>query len=261
MLAQWVAARAEVVDIAYLAVDGADNDEGRLLAYLAAALGRLEIATGPEVEVVSTSQWIDHVLPSVVAELADRDRPMAVVLDDYHQITNPEVHTVARALIDYLPANGHVVMAGRADPPLPLARLRAQREVEDIRAHDLGLDRDETANVLATSYGIELAQPVVDALHQKTEGWAAGICLAGLTLAAAPDVSAAAVELTGRERHVAAFFNEEVLANLDPELVEFLLETSVLDSFSGGGFGAIEFGDFEDDPFDFICEDVDRDDL
>ena len=154
-----------------------------------------------------------------------------LVLDDYHTITNPAVHTGIDQFVIEAPATLRVVISTRHDPPLMLAKLRAQGNLREIRFHDLRLDSDEVAALLNDQMGIDLDRSDVARLTERTEGWAAGVQLVGLSLHHRPDRAQFISQFAGDDRHVSDYLRDEVLARLPDRLDEFLLATAILDRF------------------------------
>ena len=172
----------------------------------------------------------------VVRALFAQERPRAapptvLVLDDYHTITNPAVHTGIDQLVIEAPATLRVVISTRHDPPLKLAKLRAQGDLREIRFHDLRLDSSEVAALLNDQMGMGLDTSDVGRLTERTEGWAAGVQLVGLSLRNRPDRSEFISQFAGDDRHVSDYLHDEVLARLPDRLDEFLVATAILDRF------------------------------
>jgi ATP/maltotriose-dependent transcriptional regulator MalT len=155
-----------------------------------------------------------------------------LVLDDYHVIDSPQVHESLAFLVEHRPAGISVLLAGRSDPPLPLARLRARGQLDEIRVAELRFTPAEAAGLL--QHAVEaLPDASVAALAARTEGWAAGLQLAALSLRGADDAAAFVAAFTGSHRYVLDYLAEEVLERQDSQLRTFLLETSVLEQLSG----------------------------
>jgi LuxR family transcriptional regulator, maltose regulon positive regulatory protein len=235
LLAQWRAV-AGGGRVAWVSLEESDNDPTRFWSYLVAALRTvepgvgttaLEALRGPSVELERV------VVPSLVNDLATVRAPLVLVLDDYHLITDPSCHQTLGFFLDHLPAGVHVVLATRADPPLPLARMRARGELAELRAADLQFTHEETSALLNGSMGLQLATADVARLAERTEGWAAGLVLAGLSLRGRPDPSGFVAAFSGGDRHVADYLVAEVLERQPEELRTFLLRTSVLERLSG----------------------------
>ena len=159
-----------------------------------------------------------------------------LVLDDYHLIRSEAVHDSIGFLLEHRPPQLHVVLASRSDPPLPLARLRARGELAEVRAADLRFTVGEAGALLQeliAGPGRVLSDDVVAALAARTEGWAAGLQLAALSLRGQSDVAGFVAAFTGSQRYVLDYLAEEVLERQDEQLRTFLVETSVLERLSG----------------------------
>ena len=235
LLAQWRAV-AGGGRVAWVSLEEADNDPTRFWSYLVAALRTvepgvgtvaLEALGGPSVELERV------VVPSLVNDLATVGAPLVLVLDDYHLITDAICHQTLGLFLDHLPAEVHVVLSTRLDPPLPLARMRARGELAELRVGELQFTGEETAELLNGSMGLDLAAEDVARLAERTEGWAAGLVLAGLSLRGRQDPSGFIAAFSGGDRHVADYLVAEVLERQPPELREFLLRTSLLERLSG----------------------------
>jgi len=178
---------------AWMLVDAGDNDPVRFWAHVIAGVTRVSAGFGAAASRVLTAPGavgLDDVLPMLVNELAALQVPLTLVFDDYHLVSNQEVlHSVA-FLVEHLPPGVRLALAARADPELPLARLRARGELLEFRADDLRFTEDETAALLNGTMGLALAPSDIHALQQRTEGWAAGLHLAGLSPRGRPDSSA-----------------------------------------------------------------------
>jgi LuxR family transcriptional regulator, maltose regulon positive regulatory protein len=235
LLAQWQAA-AGGGRVAWVSLDEGDNDPTRFWVYVVQALRTVEPGVGtaalralrrPSVELDQA------VLPSLLNELSAIGGPLVLVLDDYHLITNPTCHQSLGFFLDHLPAGVHVVLATRVDPPLQLARMRARGELVEFRVADLQFTGEEATALLNDAMGLGLSAEEVERLVQRTEGWAAGLVLAGLSLRGRPDADAFIAVFQGDNRHVADYLAAEVLARQPEQIREFLLQTSVLDRLSG----------------------------
>ena len=176
-------------------------------------------------------------LTALVNELAARsDSDQALlVLDDYHLIESRAVHASVTFLLDHLPPRLHFVLSSRADPPLALARLRGRGQLAELRAADLRFTIEEAAALLRDAVGPDLSLPdtTVATLADRTEGWAAGLQLAALSLRGRPDVAAFLEAFSGSHRYILDYLTEEVLERQPESLRTFLLETSVLERLSG----------------------------
>ena len=162
------------------------------------------------------------------------DGEVLLVLDDYHLIDAQPVHASLAFLLEHLPPGLHLVLASRADPPLPLARLRAGGQLAELRTADLRFSAEEAAALLRESAGADLPAAAVAALAARTEGWVAGLRLAALSLASQADPAGFVAAFSGSHRYVLDYLTEEVLDRQQEELRTFLLETSLLERLSGG---------------------------
>src|SRR5215204_3119254 len=235
LLAQWGEA-AGGGRVAWVSLDERDNDPTRFWSYLVAGLRTvepgagtvaLEALGGPSVELERV------VVPSLVNDLATVGAPLVLVLDDYHLITNAICHQTLEGFLDHLPAEVHVVLSTRLDPPLSLARMRASGELAELRVGELQFTGEEAAELLNGSIGLALAAEEVARLAERTEGWAAGLVLAGLSLRDRPDSPGFIAAFSGDDRHVADYLVAEVLDRQPEELRSFLLRTSMLERLSG----------------------------
>ncbi len=221
---------------AWLSLDPADNDSVRFWSYVVEALRGVapEIgATSVLLLGMSRTSLEQEVLPALVNDLQSLQGQLVLVLDDYHAIVNPAIHQQMALLLDYLPASLHLVIATRAEPPLPLARLRARGHVLDIRPAELRFSADEAEELLNGLLGLGLAERDVTQLHERTEGWAAGLYLAALSLRDRPDPSPFIAAFAGDDRQIVDYLGAEVLSGQDPAVRTFLLRTSVLERLSG----------------------------
>ena len=239
LLAEWV--RAATRPAAWLSLDAADNDPARFWRHVVAALealypgirGRVGSLLGPPAPLS-----FDGVVTGLINEIAaDPDeRATVMVLDDYHVIEEPTVHESVSFWLAHRPSALRVIIAGRADPPLALARLRGRGELGEVRAGDLRFTSDEAGELLrraGAGTSTPLPDTTVTALATRTEGWAAGLQLAALSLRGRSDVAGFVDAFTGSHRYILDYLAEEVLERQTPELRRFLLETSLLDRLSG----------------------------
>ncbi len=156
-----------------------------------------------------------------------------LVLDDYHVITAEPLQRGMTFLLEHLPPQLHLILATRADPPLPLARLRAQGQLCEVRTVDLRFGAAEASAFLQAVMGLDLETSAIVTLERHTEGWIAGLQLAALSLQGRADVPAFLAAFTGSHRFVLDYLSEEVLARQDAPVQQFLLHTSILERLSG----------------------------
>jgi LuxR family transcriptional regulator, maltose regulon positive regulatory protein len=235
LLAQWQAVAGEG-RVAWVSLEESDNDPTRFWSYLVAALRTIEPGVGSVALEALRGPSVDLervVVPSLVNDLATVEAPLVLVLDDYHVVMDATCHQSLGVFLDHLPADVHVVLSTRLDPPLPLARMRARGELAELRVGELQFTGEESADLLNGSMGLALAAQDVARLAERTEGWAAGLVLAGLSLRGRPNPSGFVAAFSGGDRHVADYLVAEVLERQPEELRQFLLRTSVLERLSG----------------------------
>ena len=245
LLAEWV--RRGRDPVAWLSLDAGDNDPVRFWRHIVAALGRVRPGISarmgplPGFPPPTSFEPLVTALINEVAGQTDADEALLLVLDDYHVISSQLVHESLGFLLDNRPPGLHVALTSRSDPPLALARMRARGQLTELRAAELRFTPGEAAALLqqvaAAPGGARSDAPLPDAiaaaLAARTEGWAAGLQLAGLSLRGHNDVYGFVAAFNGSHRYVLDYLAEEVLEQQDPQLLTFLLETSVLERLSG----------------------------
>jgi LuxR family maltose regulon positive regulatory protein len=209
-----------------------DNDPVVLLVRVAAALERTAPLDGELLE--ELSRWTPRIeevaLPLLAAELGERD-PFVLVLDDVDVITAKKSLAILVSLVDQVRSGSQLVLVTRGDPRVPLGRLRASGDLVEIGTALLALDAEETRDV-AASGGLELSEEAAEALRVRTEGWAAAVTLATLSLRGREDAAVRAAGLSGNQRQIADYLVEEVLERQPEHLKRFLLGTSILERMS-----------------------------
>ena len=233
LLADW-AHRMEQ-PVAWLSLDEADNDPVRFWRYTAAALEEASEGIAKTVAALlrGPPPPLEAVVTVVVNQMSARSDRLTLVLDDLHVVEAESVYSSLALLLDRLPAQLRLVLASRADPPLPLARMRATGRLAEVRAADLRFTSEETTALLADAMGLQLPAASVEALAARTEGWAAGLQLAALSLRGRADPTGFVTEFSGSHKFVLDYLTEEVLDRQPEPLREFLLETSLLDRLCG----------------------------
>jgi LuxR family maltose regulon positive regulatory protein len=226
---------------AWLSLDEGDNDPNRFLTYLAIALQRINSSWGQTVQELLRSPQPPAptaMVAALINEIAAGNSPFVLILDDYQLISASSIHDALSFLLDKLPPPSrgmHLVILSRADPPLPLARLRARGELTEIRADDLRFTLEEALAFLNEVMGLGLTRQQIAVLESHTEGWAAGLQLAGLSLQGLPhgDVAGFIEAFAGSHRYVMDYLIEEVFNRQPPDVQQFLLQTSILDRLCG----------------------------
>ncbi|MCU1472530.1 LuxR C-terminal-related transcriptional regulator [Amnibacterium sp.] len=240
LLATWLGAGAarpgDPRSVAWLSLDQDDDESGRFWTALIAALGAITTGFASGVAAMLRGPQpppVRMVLTDLLNELAAVDHDVVVVLDDYHLIESLEIRQDVAFLVDRLPPRIHLVLAARADPAMPLARLRARGELTEIRAADLRFTTDEVSAYLSQAMGRAMPPELVAALAERTEGWIAALQLAALSMQGREDVGGFVRAFSGNDRFVVDYLVEEVLQSLPEAVAGFLLETSVLRWMTG----------------------------
>src|SRR6185437_17008646 len=250
LLAEW--ARRGRRRVAWLSLDAGDNDPARFWRHAVAALDRARPGISERMGPLfgppappSFEPLVTTLINEVAAQPeADEDEALLLVLDDYHVISSPLVHESLGFLLEHRPPGLQLALTSRSDPPLALARLRARGQLTELRAAELRFTPPEAAALLqqvaAGSGGarpgaplLQVPEAVAAALAARTEGWAAGLQLAGLSLRGQDDVDGFVAAFTGSHRYVLDYLAEEVLEHQTEQARTFLLETSVLERLSG----------------------------
>src|SRR5947208_3156383 len=236
LLSAW--ANQSTSQVAWLSLDDQDNDPTRFWAYVIAALRhsgyRLSTVGEAALAMLQSPQppLLTGALTSLINELAALRQEIALILDDYHLISEQTIHESLQFLLDHLPPCLHLLLASRGDPPLALSRLRARGQVVEIRDTDLRLSDEEAASFLTRVMGLILSEEDISRLETRTEGWIAGLQLAALSMRRHTDASAFIQAFTGSHRFILDYVQEEILEPLPQMQQRFLLHTSVLDQMN-----------------------------
>jgi LuxR family maltose regulon positive regulatory protein len=236
LLTDWLAtAPVEGRSVAWVSLDERDNDPVLFWTYLLTALETAAHGVGTHaLAVLQLPQpSIDAVLATLLNDLSGVPNDVVLVLDDYHVIDAHDVQEGMTYLLEHLPPQVQLVIAGRADPSLPLARLRGRGELVEIRAADLRFTADEAAAYLNGAMGLELTAQDVAALGARTEGWIAALQLAALSMQGRDDVAAFIAGFAGDDHYIVDYLVEEVLQRQPVHVRAFLLQTSVLSRMTG----------------------------
>lgn len=232
LVAAWAAVHAGPV--AWLQLEESDADPARFWVSVTAAIGATNPAIAAHLEPLVTGALGagQVIVPALVNELAALPDRLLVVLDDYHLIDDPDVHRGVERLIDLCPPQLTLVLVTRADPPFRLGRMRVRGRVREIRAGDLRFDHAEAAALLGAA-AARLDDQRLDDLCDRTEGWAAGLVLAGLSLERTDDADRFVETFRGDDQLVAGYLTDELLAVLDDDERDRMVEAAVLHRLSG----------------------------
>ena len=217
-----------------MSVDEADNDPKVLLSYVAAALDAVEPIGERVFDALASpvSSVPGSVVPRLGSAFSSMTSPVVLVLDDVHLLQNRECRAALSVLADHVPAGSRLALAGRAEPPLRIARLRAEGKIMEIGPADLSLTREEASSLLRDA-GLVLAEEDVPELHKRTEGWPAGLYLAALYLREGGPFAGAVVSFGGDDRLVSDYMESEFLSRISARQRVFLTRTAVLERMSG----------------------------
>jgi LuxR family maltose regulon positive regulatory protein len=234
VLSEWLHRRGG--QAAWLSLDDEDDAPARFWTYLIAALQTIQPHLG-ESSLKSLQSFPapspEPFLTPLLNELAARPEPCLLVLDDYHLISSQAIHDGLAFFLEHQPDQVHLVISTRADPPLPTFRLRARRQLTEMRSGDLRFTPGEAATFLNNVMGLGLAPGDVEALEARTEGWIVGLQLAALSLQGQADAGRFIAAFTGSHRYVLEYLTEEVVRRQPEPVRQFLIRTSVLDRLCG----------------------------
>ena len=240
LLAQWLASAA--LPCAWLVLEPADNEPAHFCSSLLAALQRTDPRLAGECRVQAAlpsrhpprvERLVTALLHELLARGSDAGEHLVLVLDDYHLISHEAIHAALGLLLEHRPPQLHLVLATRAEPPLPLARLRGRDALLELRAAELQFTPEESRTYLLERRGLPLAAPECALLHARTEGWITGLQLAARALQGRADASGFLARFSGRHRAIADYLLEEVLSRQSAAIQDFLVQTSLLERLSG----------------------------
>jgi LuxR family maltose regulon positive regulatory protein len=243
--------------VAWVSLDKGDNEPVQFWTYVVTALQKNPHIQGSELgqtvlAMLRSSQPppMETLLHGLINELAEISWPFILILDDFHQITNPQINEALALFVEHQPPQMHLVISSRADPPWPLARWRASGQLVELRTDDLRFTSEEAAAFLNEVMGLDLSAADIAALAARTEGWIAGLQMAALALQGplsmqGRDTKSFLGAFSGSHRFVLDYLVEEVLERQSGEIQEFLLQTSVLERLSAPLCDAVRFGEAE----------------
>ncbi|UCD41906.1 MAG: hypothetical protein JSV69_15295 [Chloroflexota bacterium] len=221
---------------AWVSLDERDNEPIRFWSYIIAALQTLDASQGKTAWAMLISSQpppIENILTNLINDIANLNDDFTLCLDDYHVITNTSINEGMVFLIENFPERMHLVIAGRSEPPFPLPILRTRRQMLEIDASDLRFTYNEVAQFLNQLMDLNLSLDQIKKIDQATEGWAAGIQLAALSIQGSDDISKQLQSFSGDHRFIFDYLAQEVLNTQSTEVQEFLLKTSILDQLNG----------------------------
>lgn len=234
LLSEWIPQSPRCVT--WLSLDESDNDPTQFWIYFISSLQELRPDLGANALALLQSPQApptSSILTGLINDLIAFPDAFASVLDDYHVVDSQPIHEALTFLIEHLPANMTLVLTTRVDPPLPLARLRARDQLTELRANDLRFSVDEATAFLSQVMGLNLSSEEVAALETRTEGWIAGLQIAALSMHGHKDIPGFIQAFSGSHRHILGYLAEEVLNHQSEDILNFLLQTSILDRLYG----------------------------
>lgn len=234
LVAAWLAGLEGPVRTAWLSLDAADDDPVTFWRYVVAAIRTTApgVVLDAERVLAGPDAPVERAVASLLNDLAALGSDVVLVLDDLHVVERHEIHDMLAHVIDRAPPGLHVVITTRADPPLPLARLRARGDLLELRATDLRFTDDEATAYLNGAMALGLSTAAIETLEARTEGWIAALQLAALSMDGRADMAAFIESFAGDDRYVVDYLADEVLARQPADVRAFLLQTSILDRLS-----------------------------
>ena len=234
LVSNWI--QQKNIPSSWFSIDETDNDPLQFLTCMITALQNIDTNIGlTAFDLLKAPQIppFPSILTALINSMSSVSETCILVLDDFHLVDAASISNIVAFFLDHLPAQMHVVLSTRSDPPLPLSRLRSQKQMLEIRAQDLSFNREEAAEFFRRNLSVSLSDNDVELLETKTEGWITGLQLAVLSMQGRKDVAQFIKDFKGYNRYIADYLMEEVLAGQPERIQNFLLHTSVLDRLSG----------------------------
>jgi LuxR family maltose regulon positive regulatory protein len=234
LISDWII--QENIAAAWYSLDKSDNDASEFISYMISAIQGLNPGFGENAMRLlhsPTKVSLESIVRLLINEIVSFASHFVLVLDDFHLISNREVLDLFTYFIEHLPANIHLVVLTRADPLLPVARLRSQHQLVELRSSDLSFSADQIQFLFNRKLKLKLSDAEIKSLAFKTEGWIAGLQLIGLSLQGRENTAAFIEDFKGDNRYIMDYLIEEVLKVQTEDIKEFLLHTSLLEQLSG----------------------------
>ena len=235
LISEWIYTLGESLQIAWISLDEGDNDLNRFLNYWLSAFQSIDESVGLNAKSLLPLPQIPSlhaILDELLNDLVSLEIRVMMVLDDYHTITNPQIHDAVEYFIEHQPAKVHLIITTREDPPFLLSRMRARRQMTEIRAIDLRFTQDEAQQFFNQSMNLELPEKTINTIEVRTEGWAVGLQLAALALQNLPNPHEFIRTFNGTHRYILDYLAEEVLRQKDEGTRNYLFQTAVLEKFN-----------------------------
>jgi LuxR family maltose regulon positive regulatory protein len=233
LMSDWI--EQQKIPTAWFSIDNNDNDIVEFLNYVISSIQSLNPEFGRNALELLKSPNLPSplsVINLLINEIVDIKKDFLLVFDDFHLINNIEINNLVSHFIEHIPSNIHLAILSRSDLNLPIARLRSQHQLVELRARDLSFSAMEISVLFNKKIKLGLSNNDINLLESKTEGWIAGLQLAALSLQGRDDISQFIEFLKGDNRYIMDYLMEEVLKNQNDEIKYFLLKTSILEQFS-----------------------------
>jgi ATP/maltotriose-dependent transcriptional regulator MalT len=240
------------LSVTWLGLDAGDNNPVLFWSYVINSLQTQHKDIGKQSQHLlqsGNSYDMQKELPLLINELAQISTPFILVLDDYHLIRNPDIHSSLSFFLEHSPSSFHVIILSRTDPPLSLALLRGRGQLLEIRMKDLRFSDEEATTYLKEEIGLSLSQNAVNALNTKTEGWAAGLQMAALSMQGVSDTTLFIQSFSGSNRFILDYLVEEVLKRQPEAIQDFLVRTSILEIFCNSLCNALIHETYQKDDY------------
>jgi len=234
LVSDWI--KHNKIPTAWYSVDGRDNDPNEFLTFIISGIQTIHKNIGNKSQDLLKSPGtteIEYIIELLINDLLAIKSAFLLVIDDLHLVSSKEIFKALSFILDYKPPNFKIALLTRSDPPLPLARLRSQNELLEIRSSDLSFTEHDTTEFFNRKLKLGLTSNDINLVEAKTEGWIAGLQLTAITLQNKKNVSEYIRKIAGDNRYIMDYLIEEVLNTLDDETRNFLLKTSMLEKFSG----------------------------
>jgi LuxR family transcriptional regulator, maltose regulon positive regulatory protein len=236
LLSSWLTARSGSRRVAWLSLDEGDSDPTRFVSYMVAALNTIDgFSSDPNglPMQASTAMMKEGILTAILNDIAAASDEIILILEDYHATESQDVDDIVEFFLEYMPSNMHIGISTRSDPALPLARLRGEGALTEVRTADLRFQKTDVVYFLNHMMGLELSASDISILEHRTDGWIVGLKLAAISLRQAGDASAFIRNFSGRHQHILDYLVDEVLLCQSESTQKFLSQTSILERLCG----------------------------
>ncbi len=236
LISEWLTATRTAASM--VSLDSGDNDFVRFMTYMLAAVRSIFPEKGERLMEIAQNQApqaepMETFMATLIHELNEIEKPYVLALDDYHVIENPKINEAVSFLIEHLPFSMQLAISTREEPDLPLAKFRARGQLTELRPNDLCFNKTETSRFFLKTMGLHLSENDIEALVNRTEGWIAGLNLAGISMLAADNPHEFVLSFAGSHHFVMDYLMEEVFQTQPETVQNFLLSTSILTSMCG----------------------------